>query len=321
MVYPSYAQLNRPDETGLPLAWDVWGPDDQLGSLNNITPDVVVAAAQLVKDGHRFPLDLPLHEPFSHLGQGAHRLRSAPRQTLFKNTYAGLLVRDDKIDNLFLQGSTQWDGLSHIGDPRHGFYNHARDEDITQEPGTRNGIEQFSAFGIVSRGVLIDLPRHFAAVGRPWNAVDGAVAEADDLDDCLERQGTALRSGDILLVRTGWVGRFLNAPSDEARDALFRLRDYSGVSGGEDLWRFLWDNRVAAIASDSVTVEVWPLAENRPSLHLAIARLGLVLGEMFSLDKFADYCATTGDYTGMFVSSPLHIRGGTGAPPNAMIVR
>jgi kynurenine formamidase len=321
MAHPRFDELKRPDETGLPLSWGVWGADDQIGTLNNITPEVVIAAARLVTAGRRFPLDLPLHEPFSHLGPDAHRLRSAPRQTLFKSTYAGLLVRDDKVDNLFLQGSTQWDGLTHIGDPRHGFYNHTRDEEITQASNTRNGVEQFSAFGIVTRGVLIDLPRHFAATGRAWEPVGGGIADADDLAACLAGQRTTLEPGDVLLVRTGWVGRFLGESSDAERDRLFRARDYSGLSGGEDMWRFLWDHRVAAVASDSVTVEVWPLAENRPSLHLAIARLGLVLGEMFALDAFAEHCAASGDYTGMFVSSPLNIRGGTGAPPNAMIVR
>jgi len=321
MGLPRYDELERPDETGLPLAWGVWGAHDQIGTLNNITPETVVAAARLVKTGRRFPLDLPLHEPFSHLGPGAHRTRSAPRQTLFKNVYAGLLIRDDKVDNLYLQGSTQWDALSHVGDPRHGFYNHTSDEEITQLAGTKNGAEQFSAFGIVARGVLIDLPRHFASTGRNWDAMGSAVATAEEVAACLDRQDVSISDGDVLLIRTGWLGRFLAASSDAERDRLFRARDYSGLSGGEDMWRFLWDHRVAAVASDSVTVEAWPLVEEQPSLHLAIARLGLVLGEMFVLDRLAEICAETRDYTAMFVSSTLNIRGGTGAPPNAMAIR
>ena len=147
------------------------------------------------------------------------------------------------------------------------------------------------------------------------------MANADDLAACLARQKTTLATGDVLLVRTGWVGRFLGAASDDERDRLFRSRDYSGLSSNEYMSRFTWNHYVAAVASDSVTVEVWPLEENALSLHLAIARLGLVLGEMFDLDAFAEACAETSEYAAMFVFSPHNVRGGTGAPPNAMAIR
>ena len=61
---PRYRDLKRPDDTGLPLAWGLWGPGDQLGTINNITPEVVKAAALEVKRGARFNLDLPLHVPY-----------------------------------------------------------------------------------------------------------------------------------------------------------------------------------------------------------------------------------------------------------------
>jgi len=121
MALPDYDKLDRPDASGLPLAWHLWGGDDQVGTLNNITPETVSAAARLVRRGKRFPLDLPIHVPLGMLGPGAHWIRGAAQQTLYKKTYAGLVIRDDKIDNLFLQSSTQWDGLSHVGDPHHGF--------------------------------------------------------------------------------------------------------------------------------------------------------------------------------------------------------
>lgn len=321
MPLPDYDALDRPDASGLPLAWRLWGGDDQVGTLNNITPETVTAAARLIKKGRRFPLDLPIHVPLGMLGPGAHWIRGPAQQTLYKKTYAGLVIRDDKVDNLFLQSSTQWDGLSHVGDPHHGFYNGVQDEDVTQLPGTRNGIENYVRFGIAGRAVLADLVRHFAAEGRAWDPVGSMVASADDLRACLDRQQVSLLPGDILLVRMGWVGRFLAATADEDRERLYRQRDYSGLSGGEDMWRFLWDSRVAAVASDTVTVEAWPLAEGKVSLHLAIARLGIVLGELFDLDGLAADSAETGDYTAFFTSSPLNVRGGTGAPPNAMAIR
>lgn len=87
------------------------------------------------------------------------------------------------------------------------------------------------------------------------------------------------------------------------------------------MWEFLWDHRLAGVAADSVTAEVWPLSEGQCSLHLAIARMGLVLGEMFDLDALAEDAATTGGYEYFVVSSPLNVRGGVGSPANAMAIR
>ncbi|MGH3169716.1 MAG: cyclase family protein [Trebonia sp.] len=313
--------MRRPDQTGLPLAWGTWGEADELGTLNNITLDSTAAAARLVRRGVRFNLNLPLHVPLGVIGEGAHRLRKGPVQTLFKGTFAGLQVRDDKIDDLYLQASTQWDGLAHIDDPIQGFYNGVRDGEITQAEGTRLGIEHYVNFGIATRGVLVDLPRYYRAQGRQWSPVGSQVASAEDIVDALATCHLQLRPGDILAVRTGWVTAFRAARDDQERDLLFRQRDYSGLSGGVHTWELLWDSRVAAVASDSVTVESWPISERAPSLHLAIARLGVVLGEMFDLDLLAADCAETGVYEFFCVSAPLNVRGGIGSPANALAIK
>lgn len=319
--YPRYADLPRPDETGLPLAWDVWGPEDQLGALNHVTPETVRAAAAEVRRGVRFNLDLPLHLPFAATQPGAHRRRDAPRQTIHSGDLVGLPVRDDQLDGLWLQGSSQWDGLTHIGDPHHGFYNGVQAHQITGEEGTRNGIEQMAAFGLVTRCVLVDLPRHAQRTGRDWRPLEQSVCDAAFLADCLAAQDTPLRPGDVLLVRSGWLAAFDGAADAAARDHAFRCRTYAGLSGGEDMWEFLWEQRVAAVACDNPTVEVWPPTAGAPCLHWGIARLGLVLGELFDLEALAADSAETGTHTALLTSSPLNLRGGVGSPPNAIAVR
>ncbi|RHW19277.1 hypothetical protein D1610_03990 [Sphingomonas gilva] len=122
-----------------------------------------------------------------------------------------------------------------------------------------------------------------------------------------------------MLVRTGWLRAFLDAAPAE-RLSLFRDRTYSGLSGGEDMWELLWDRRVAAVAADNVTVEVFPITGKPMSLHLSIARLGMKLGEMFDLEALADDCAAGGSYAGFFTSMPLNMRGGVGSPSNAMAI-
>ncbi len=318
---PDYAQLQRPDETGLPLAWGVWGEEDQLGTLNNISEGTVQAAAGLIERGARFNLDLPLHVPYAVVKPGAHQWRGAPVQTIDARETAGLPVRDDRLDSFYLQGSSQWDGLTHIGDPRHGFYNAVQPQQITGGEGTRNGIENMAEFCIAGRAVLADLPRHFANTGRAWHPNTQQVVSADELGACLAAQGVTLQPGDTLLVRLGWLELFLGAPDAESRDAVLRPRTFSGLSGDEDMWAFIWDNRLAAVAGDTPTVEVWPLQPGRPSLHLAIPRLGLTLGELFNLEALAEDCARDGTYLAFFASSPLNLRGGVGSPPNAMAIK
>ena len=87
------------------------------------------------------------------------------------------------------------------------------------------------------------------------------------------------------------------------------------------MWEWIWEQRIAALASDSPPTEVWPIYEGRPSLHLAIARLGLTLGELFDLEAFAADCARDGRSACFFTSKPLNLRGGVGSPPNAIAIK
>ena len=319
--FPSYRQLKRPDDTGLPLSWGTWGPDDQLGTLNNITPETVAAAAAQIQRGVRFNLDLPLHEPYGVIKSGAHRARRAPVPTLFSREFPPhLTVRDDKLDDFYLQCSSQWDGLTHMGDARHGFYNGVRPDQVTQQEGTRNGIEQVAQFCVAGRGVLADLARYYAQTGKPWDPMAQQTASADDVRACLKAQGASLKPGDVLLVRMGWLAHFRAGKTEDERHERFAGWKFSGLSGEEDMWEFLWDNRLAAVATDTVTVEAWPIREGRPSLHLAIARLGITIGEMFDFEALSAHCERERRYTCFFTSKPLNVRGGVGSPPNAMAI-
>ena len=264
----------------------------------------------------------PLHIPFGVIKPNAHHGgRRNPEQTLIVRNRDNLLVRDDKLDHFYLQGSTQWDGLTHMGCAvTGGFYNNVREDQVTQEEGTRNGIEHVAEFGLVGRGVMVDMVRYFKKTGRDWHPMTQSVISAQDLEACLKDQGVTLKQGDILMVRMGWVGALLSAKDDDERDNLVRPWAYSGLSGQEDMWEFLWDNRVAALASDTVTVEVWPLKKDQTSLHLAIPRLGITIGEMFNFEALSQQCVDSGEYCCLFTSSPLNLRGGVGSPPNAIAI-
>jgi hypothetical protein len=317
MGFPSYAELPRPAGEMLPLAWGVFGEDDRIGTWNHVTDAKVAEAARLIRTGRRFNLNLPLHLPFALLPPGTHWLRNAPAHEIFEGA-AAVLFCDDHL-SFHPQGSTQWDGLNHVGDRKHGFYNGGTIEDVRRFGAEPSGIETLAGFGLATRAVLIDLPRHFAATGRRWATDESIAASADDLRAALDRTATTLEAGDVLLVRTGWLANFLAAGPAE-REAIFRGQKYSGISGQEDMWAFLWDNKVAAVAADNLAVEACPMDIEHVMLHLAIARLGITLGEYFVLGELADYAAETGRYDFFFASGPLSLRAGIGSSPNAMAI-
>jgi len=315
---PSYKELPKKPGSEMPLVWEVWGDNDQLGMMNHITNETVLEAVKTVRRGVRFNLDLPLHLPYGAVNLPEGRRRRAPIQTIYGLGGSG---RDDKLDDFYLQGSSQWDGLTHVGDPVLGWYNGVKAEEITGEEGTKNGIEHWAAFGIVARGVLVDMVRHFQATGRRWDVKGKEALQPQDLEAAMKVQGVSLRPGDMLLVRLGWVAAFRAAPTREERTHLIFPFEFSGLSGEAPMWEFFWDHKICAVATDTPPVEVWPIPEGRPSLHLAISHLGLVLGEMFDLEALADDCAQDRRYEFLVTSSPLNLRGGVGSPPNAIAVK
>jgi len=319
MPFPAYTQLPRPDRTGLPLAWQVWGADDRLGTLNHISAGASVEAARLVGTGHRINLDLPLDLPLTAVTLGEGPFRAPPHHHISTSELAGLILRDDKLDDFYLQGASQWDGLGHIADPDWGAYNSGLVADGASPHGSVPGIDRVAKFGIFARGVLVDLVTYFQAIGRNWWVIGSQIASVADVTGCLAAQRTEIRPGDVLILRMGWVEQFKRASPDE-RNRLFHGGDFSGVIGDESMWAFLWDRRIAALAADTISVETFPLVAGRPSLHWAIARLGLTLGELFDVEALASYCRALGRYEFLLVAKPLYLAGGIGSPANAMAV-
>ena len=320
--FRSFAELPRPDASGLPIAWGVWGEDDQLGTLNHVTAESTKAAAEGIRRGVRFALDLPLHLPYAKLkGERGYLERGAPRHHLLGEDRRSLWVRDDRLDGFFPQASSQWDGLTHIGVPSLGFYNGVQPQQLTLDADTRNGIEHVARLGVATRGVLLDFVGYFRHLDRPWDALSGERIDLATLRACLDWEGVTLRRGDVLLCRYGWVEAMLAEDDPKTLASWFQRSCFSGLDGSSlALWEFVWNSQLAALASDSPIMEAGPM-EKTYNLHQAIPRLGLTLGEMFVLDALAADCATDGEYTCFLTSSPLHLRGGVGSPPNAMAIK
>jgi len=314
---PSYADL--PVKAGAPAgsAWGLFGDDDQLGTLNLLTAERVVEAAKLVRTGAVVPLNLRIDEPNPPLfGRGA------PKQVM----HVGPVSRDDYLDNFYPQASSQWDSMRHTMHPQHGFYNGTTPEEII-EGGGKLGIENMARRGIAGRGVLLDAARYLDSVGMPLDCATYSIITKETLEACAKAQRVEVRTGDVLLIRTGWLTWYLNDATAEqkqyiAGDAMTQLQA-PRIGPDEEMAAFLWDLHVAAVAADNPSLEAWPPGPDRAGfMHFRLIPLfGMPIGELWWLDDLAADCAADGVYEFFFTSAPLNVPGGVGSPPNALAIK
>jgi kynurenine formamidase len=320
-VIPPFDSLPRLPANGVRHAWDVWGRSDNLGTLNRLTgPAVAAAAAGCVRTGERIGVSLPLGLPDPpFFGRKGFRHHFEPM---------GPAAWDDWVDGFYLQCSSQWDGLRHIGsaDGWYGGWRGQPSDDLAPL-----GIHHWAEPGIVGRGVLVDLASRAPEVA---NGVSDAAYDPftrvpirpGDLSAALREQGVSLRGGDILCVRTGWTDKYLTmdaAGRTELADGMKEVTGYAsaGLAGSEEMARFLWDSGVAAVACDNPAVEVVPSDPSDGFLHgRLITGLGMAIGELFSFGPLAAACRREGRHEFLFVAVPLNVTGAVGSPANAVAV-
>jgi hypothetical protein len=295
-------------------SWGIWGDDDQIGTLNLLTPERVAAAAQLVQHGQVFALNWKLELPHPPLFA-----RQELQHTIKRRRHN---VHDDVYDNFNTQSSSQWDGLTHYGHREHGFYNGVQEADVTGQAGTRNGIEHWARRGIAGRGVLIDFARFAAARNIAFAPNEPHKITAAQLQAAADWQGVRFQPGDILIMRTGWVGWY-ESLNEEQRIALAQpgALVVAGLEQSEASLRFLWDNHFAAIACDNPPFEAFPPPPEGMMHETIIGLWGMPIGEMFVLDALAEACAADGRYEFFFTAAPLNKLGGVASPPNALALR
>jgi len=315
---PTYAELPVKSGASQGSAWGLFGDDDQLGCLNLLTPDRVLAAARLVRKGAVFSLNLRVDEPNPPLfGRGA------VKHTLIE--IGGGVGRDDYLDNFYPQASSQWDGLRHIRHPRDGFYNGVADDEIVAGSG-RLGIEHFANKGIVGRGVLLDVGRYLESQGSPLDYTSATIITTDVLKASARAQGVTVQTGDVLLIRTGWLRWYLEDATPAQRRKLaaddFTELSFPGIGPADAMAQYLWDLHIAAVAADNPGLEVFPATQETGFLHFRlIPHFGMPIGEMWQLDGLAADCAADGVYEFLLTSAPLNVPGGVGSPPNALAIK
>ncbi|KAI0713745.1 hypothetical protein C8Q76DRAFT_469104 [Earliella scabrosa] len=312
------------DFTG--CAWEVWGKDDQLGTVNLLTEEVVKEASKEIKTGRAICLNWPVNFPNKPVFG-----RKPPEHHIIFKAHRG--ASHDDILHINTQSGSQWDGLKHFGLTKHGLFyqgtpasffhsgdNVIRDPTNVDPDLIKFGIQNWAQHGICGRGVLVDLEKYYTDLhGKlPYDPFTTHPITVADIVDCARVQGVTFRQADILLLRVGFTQRYYGATQEERDELSGKPETFAGIEQSEDMKRFLWDNHFAAVAADTPALESCPAPEGVTLLHNTILGLwGMPIGEFFDLEALSKHCAETSRYSFFFSSWPLNVLGGVASPPNA----
>lgn len=304
--------------------WGRWGDDDELGTLNHVTPEIRQRAASLVRTGRVFSLAVPYDENGPQRGtfnrfnpihlmtrDGADAIAGTSVRDFYGNRERHFRGTDDLVI-LPLQAGTQWDSLAHVV-LENTIYNGYSADQVSSKGALRNDITHASVEP-AGRGILLDIPR---LKGVDW-LEPGTAITAEDLDAALAAEGIAVQRGDFVMVRTGQIAQV------RAQGA---WGDYAGGSApGLGLEAIDWvaGNEVAAVATDTWGMEVLPnqTPDVFQPLHLVfIVHLGLLVGEIWDLEGLAADCASDGVYEFFFVGPALPFTNAVASPLNPIAIK
>ena len=303
-----------------PSNWGKWGPDDEVGSLNYLGPEQVIAAAKLVTSGKTFTLQRLIGDPKGDpVWPG--RTPAERTQILDESNWdgddgpaypGGLHYADDKI-SAFLQGSTQYDGLGHVwfgGQIWNGY-----DARTTIGGLEKASVEPLAQRGIVGRAVLLDMARF-----RGKDNLDPAETFThEDLLACAAAQGVTIAKRDILIIRTHYIKLFF-----DLGEKFYEGFCEPGLVYSPELVQWFQDMEIPNLVTDTIANEVTFDPNNGVALvlHNALMRnLGVTLTEIADLELLAADCVEDGKYEFLYVAAPLKVAKGSGSPVNPVVIK
>lgn len=288
-----------------------WGPDDEIGSANTITPERVVNAADLVKQGKTHHLGIIVDSDIPAFG--ARNLSITilqPGQQWGEHPFPNGFIYNDDMFTGWLGIGSQIDALGHAGarteEGVDEFYNCRDGAEISQVTGmTELGVEKIPP--LVARGVVLDMAGHFGVD----HMEAGEYFMPEDVTAAAEAQGVELREGDVVLFHTGWTEHVL--PEDPQAWV-------SGEPGmSEEVAEMLADMNVLAVGADTWGVDVVPPQnEGRPFQgHITLIKEhGIHMLEVMNTGPLVDDEA----WEFMFVLGPPRLRGAVQAIVNPIAI-
>lgn len=289
--------------------WGRWGKDDELGTLNLIDLGKVIEAANLVQLGRTVPCGRliefapkpPHHEalvpPIHFMQKSGESARTDGSD--FTADWVGLPLHGEYITHLDAHAHVTWRGELYNGRPA---------RLVRSDIGARVAAIDAARRGIVTRGMLLDIPR-----ARRVDFVDGDVVTADDLLAAERGANATVRSGDAVFVRTGY-GAHRGAASADPATTMPGLND--------DCLPWLHERSVAALGTDTATdSHTIPYGAVRAPIHtVGVVAMGLWIIDACDLEELARTCDEVGRWEFMVVVAPLRLKNSTGSPVNPLAI-
>ena len=292
--------------------WNKWGEDDEKGTLNYITPDILKTAASLVKTGKSVSLSIPIDKiagpdnahPAIHYMAVTHDIDIGSENQGFATDFLGMQFHGDCHTHL--------DSLCHIS-YKGLLYNGVRASAVVDATGAHRFDVTAYAEGIAGRGVLIDVPRYR---GVRW-LEPGDMVTADEIEAIEKSQNIRLAQGDIMLFRTGQHLRRSELGSWNVGD------DGEGRAGLDPYcMKLLHERKIAAFfpEGDGETVPS-PVKGLRSPIHaLQVTAMGLCCADSLQLEELSAVSEREGRFDFFVVAAPLRLPNGTGCPFNPIAI-
>ncbi|MBR61428.1 MAG: hypothetical protein CL904_02045 [Dehalococcoidia bacterium] len=284
--------------------WGRWEDKSGYGAINLINEQKRIEALKVVEYGKSISLSRPL--PVSPSDENPYPVQHYMSKIYRGDTGVGAV---DYIGmNYHGQASTHIDALCHVWN-EHGMWNGENPEEVIDYSGSKYGGIEAWEDGILTRGILLDVPRH----RKKKYVEDGSPVHGWELEDIVASHDLAITPGDAILVYSGreefnrnnqvnWGGNKLKRPGLHA-----------------SCLPFIRDNNISLLG--------WDMMDERPNeyglpwtVHGAIFAYGIALLDNALLEPLSSLCHELNKYEFMLSVNPLKIVGGTGSPVNPIVV-
>ena len=293
-----------------------WGPADQAGGSNWITPDKILEAARLVKTGKIYEIGQVYEKGMPMFGQRTYALLSPASPTYTLPGSNRIVANDEFVCGEIGQVGTQFDGPGHIGmkvtmadgSVQDVYYNGYTGAEMYSPYGLRKlGVENVKP--ILTRGILIDLAGYKDVPNLPAR-YEVTLA---DVRGALARQGMSendIHPGDALLFRYGW-SRFWTEPAKYNAEP-------PGI--GLEVARWVAGRKASMVGSDQSGTEVLPNPD--PNLVFPVHQELVMKNGIFNIENLTlEDLARDAAYEFLFVFTPVRFKGATGSPGRPLAIR
>lgn len=296
--------------------WGRWGEQDELGTINLITPEKRLSAFQLVREGAAVTCARPVTTDMtadttfqvmrfmvdSGEGRDPDSAEGARPRRIGASEFIGMVFHGATITHVDSLAHIFWQGKIYNGRPAHL---------VTSREGAQVESVDLLHNGIMTRGVLLDIAR---AKGKDWLELGEPVLPAD-LEAAEQACGVRVEPGDILLIRTGYVRR------RHERGPVNPMQD--GSPGPQAACLPWFHQRGIAMLGSDTHNDLSP--SGYPNLPLpvhvvGIVAMGLWLIDNCNLEDLAQACAARRRWEFLLTIAPLRLCNVTGSPVNPLAI-